>query len=83
MVTSTACICCRLVRQIPGHAPGPKVRRRRSIGRPHGIFSGIVVLLDAHMEYSQSPSFYRSPAWNIRRHCRSIGRPHGIFSVAV
>eukprot|EP00976_Prorocentrum_cordatum_P022489 460293-Prorocentrum_minimum.AAC.1 len=30
------------------------LRHRRSIGRPHGIFSGTVALLVAHMEYSQA-----------------------------
>eukprot|EP00959_Pyramimonas_sp_CCMP1952_P308448 6455075-Pyramimonas_sp.AAC.1 len=32
------------------------------------------------MEYSQSTSFYWSPAWNILSQRRSIGRPRGIFA---
>eukprot|EP00959_Pyramimonas_sp_CCMP1952_P032868 689133-Pyramimonas_sp.AAC.1 len=31
---------------------------RRSIGHPHGIFAGIVVLLVARTEYSQASSFF-------------------------
>eukprot|EP00976_Prorocentrum_cordatum_P022392 458207-Prorocentrum_minimum.AAC.1 len=62
--------------------------------RTTGIFSVIVILLVARMEYSQSWTFFWSRDWtdwnntfpnnrNILSHCHSIGHPHGIFSVMV
>eukprot|EP00959_Pyramimonas_sp_CCMP1952_P167651 3503884-Pyramimonas_sp.AAC.1 len=59
----------------PSHLRGAHFGRFR-----RGIFSDAVVLLVARTEYSQSLSFYWSPAWNILSRCLSIGHPQGIFS---